>query len=162
MVNVNAAVDRTWRIDGVLDILAAALTKTYVFIQGMTTVWDSGIYARDSIGSGTSIFTQNGDVIGTFSFLLKNSIDLYQLDTGVENDSFLSNWLKNHAKQQPTTVQFTQTFTARDQTIDKQSRLVFTGRIMKPEISQLVDVAVDDVVIDGEIVALLNAERLDV
>ncbi len=162
MVNVNAAIDRTWRIDGVVEILAAALTKTYVFIQGMTTVWDSGLYARDSIGTGTSVFTQNGDVIATFSFLLKNSIDLYQLDSGVENDSFLSNWLKNHAKQEPTEVQFTQTFTARKQTTDPQARLVFTGRIMKPEISQLVDVAVDDVVIDGEIIALLNAERLDV
>lgn len=162
MVDVNKSVDRTWRIDGVLEILAAALTKKYIFIQGMTTVWDSGNYARDSIGSGTSIFTQNADVIGNFNFLMKNTIDLYQLDSGVENDSFLSNWLKNHAKQQPTTVQFTQTFTARDQTVDKQVRLVFTGRIMKPEISQLVDVAVDEIVIDGEILTLLNAERLDV
>lgn len=162
MVDVNKSVDRTWRIDGVLEILAATLTKKYIFVQGMTTIWDSGVYARDSIGSGTSIFTQNGDVIGNFSFELKNSIDLYQKDSGVEDDSFLSNWLKNHAKQQPTTVQFTQTFTARDQTVDPQSRLVFTGRIMKPEISQLVDVAIDDVVIDGEILTLLNAERLDV
>lgn len=159
---VNAAIDRTWRIDGRLEILAAALTKTYIFIQGMTTIWDSGLYARDSIGDGTSVFTQNGDVIGIFSFLLKNSVDLYQLNTGVENDSFLSNWLKNHAIQAPTQVQFTQTFTARKQTVDPQSRLVFTGRIMKPEISQLVDVAIDDIVIDGEIIALLNAERLDV
>ena len=162
MVDVNKSIDRTWRIDGVLEILAAALNKKYIFIQGMTTIWDSGIYTKDSIGSGTSIFTQNGDVIGSFSFELKNSIDLYQKDSGVEDDSFLSNWLKNHAKQQPTTVQFTQTFTARDQTVDPQSRLVFTGRIMKPEISQLVDVAVDDVVIDGDILTLLNAERLDV
>jgi len=162
MVNVNQAIDRTWRIDGVLSILAAALPKEYVFIQGMTTIWDSGIYARDSIGTGKSIFTQNGDVIGSFSFLMKNTVDLMQLDSGVENDSFLSNWLKNHAIQAPTEVQFTQTFTARKQTTDPQSRLVFTGRIMKPEISQLVDVAVDDVIIDGEIIALLNAERLDV
>jgi len=162
MVNVNAKIDRTWRIDGVVSILAAALTKTYIFVQGLTTVWDSGTYERDSIGDGTSVFTQNGDVIGTFSFLMKNTVDLMQLDSGVENDSFLSNWLKNHAKQAPTEVQFTQTFTARKQTVDPQARLVFTGRIMKPEISQLVDVAIDDVVIDGEIIALLNAERLDV
>ena len=162
MVNVNAAIDRTWKIDGVVEILAAALTKTYIFIQGMTTSWDSNLFERDHIGAGTSIFTQAGDVIGTFSFLLKNTVDIFQKDTGVEDDSFLSNWLKNHAKQAPTEVQFTQTFTARKQTIDPQARLVFTGRIMKPDLSQLVDVAVDDVVIDGEILALLNAERLDV
>jgi len=162
MVNVNAAIDRPWIIDGVLEILAAALTKTYIFIQGMTTVWDSNLYERDSIGSGTPVFTQNGDVIGTFSFQLKNSVDLYFLNSGAENDSFLSNWLKNHAIQQPTEVQFTQTFTARKQVVDPQARLIFTGRIMKPEISQLVDVAVDDVIIDGEIIALANAERLDV
>ncbi len=162
MVNVNAALDRTWKIDGVVEILAAALVKTYIFVQGLSTSWDSNLYERDHIGSGTSVFTQAGDVIGTFSFLLKNTVDLYQKDSGVENDSFLSNWLKNHAIQAPTEVQFTQTLTARKQTIDPQARLVFTGRIMKPDISQLVDVAIDDVVIDGEILALLNAERLDV
>ena len=162
MVNVNEEINRTWRIDGVLEILAAALTKQYVFIQGMTTVWDSNAYARDSIGTGRSVFTQNGDVIGSFSFLLKNTVDLYALDSGSDNDSFLSNWIKNHAIQKPTEVQFTQTFTAREQTVDPQSRLQFTGRIMKPEISQLVDVAVDDVVVDGEIIALIKAERLDV
>lgn len=162
MVNVNAEIDRTWKIDGVVEILAAALTKTYIFVQGMSTSWDSGVYERDHIGSGTSVFTQVGDVIGSFSFLMKNTVDLFQKDSGVENDSFLSNWLKNHAKQQPTEVQFTQTFTAREQVTDPQARLVFTGRIMKPDLSQLVDVAVDDVVIDGEILALLNAERLDV
>ncbi len=162
MVDINQKIDRTWRIDGVVEILAAALNKKYIFVQGLTTVWDSGSYARDSIGDGEAVFTQNGDVIGTFSFQLKNTVDLYQLDSGVENDSFLSNWLKNHAEQDPTEVQFTQTFTARKQTVDPQSRIVFTGRIMKPEMSQLVDVAIDDVVIDGEILALLNAERLDV
>ena len=162
MVDVNKKINRTWRIDGVVEILAASLNKKYIFVQGLTTVWDSGSYARDSIGTGESVFTQNGDVIGLFNFELKNSVDLYQLDSGVENDSFLSNWLKNHAKQDPTKVQFTQTFTARKQTVDPQARLVFTGRIMKPEISQLVNVAVDDIVIDGEITALLDAERLDV
>lgn len=162
MVNVNQKIDRTWKIDGVVEILAAALTKKYIFVQGLTTVWDSGLYEIDHIGTGDSVFTQAGDVIGSFQFLMKNTIDLMQLDSGVENDSFLSNWLKNHAKQAPTVVQFTQTFTARDQTTDPQTRLVFTGRIIKPEISQLVDVAVDDVVIDGDILTLLNAERLDV
>lgn len=153
----NEKINRTWRKDGVVTVEGTP----YAFVQGMVITLDANIFTRDFTGAGESVFTQNGDVIGTFSFSLKNTVDIYDVgDAGVGDDlDLLGTWLKRIADIDPPEVTFIQTYKARKQTTNEFVRITFTGRIMIPELSQLVDVAVDDATIDGEITVLTTVNR---
>jgi len=72
-MSYNQKADRTFRINGSVSIGG----KIAVFVQGMNIEMDAGVLQRDFTGTGESVFTQNGDILGAFSFSLKNTTDLY-------------------------------------------------------------------------------------
>lgn len=157
-MSLNTQNNRTWKIDGVILIEGTP----WLFVQGLTTVIDAGVYTRDIIGTGKAVFTQNADVIGSFSFDTKNTVDIYKVGTALPTDAvnLIGTWLEKIADAQPLEIQFVQTLVARDAGgINDRIRITFDGRIMKPEISWLVDVAVDDIVVDGEITNLVSVVR---
>lgn len=156
-MSINLEANRTWRKDGIVSVDGTP----YAFVQGMTITLDANIFARDFTGAGESVFTQNGDVIGSFSFALKNTVDVYNTGTSTitDSDTLLSTWLLKIADINPPVITFIQTYFARKASSDKRVRITFTGRIMTPQLSQLVDVAVDDAVIDGEITSLTPIVR---
>lgn len=164
----NVKADRTWRKDGIIEVITdtGPIDKTaYAFVQGMVITLDANIFTRDFTGIGESVFTQAGDVIGTFTFDLKNTVDIFKIgnadippdDDGVD---LLGTWLAKIADIDPPILTFVQTYIARKSTnANNRVRITFTGRIMTPALSQLVDVAADDVSIDGEIITLTEIER---
>lgn len=156
-MSLNIKQNRTWRKDGVISVDGTV----YAFVQGMVITLDANIFARDFTGTGESVFTQNGDVIGSFSFDLKNTVDIFKVGTAAVGDNLdlLGTWLARIADIDPPEITFIQTFKARKQPSNEFVRITFTGRIMTPELSQLVDVAVDDATIDGEITALPSVVR---
>ena len=157
-MSLNTQANRTWKIDGVISIEGTP----WLFVQGLTAVFDAGVFTRDIIGTGQAVFTQNADVIGSFNFNTKNTVDLYKIGTALPTDAvnLVGTWLKKIAEQAPLTIQFIQTLVARDAGgVNDRIRITFDGRIMKPEISWLVDVAVDDIVVDGEITNLVSVVR---
>lgn len=158
-MSLNLKQNRTWKKDGVITVAGTV----YAFVQGMIITLDANIFTRDFTGIGESVFTQAGDVIGTFSFSLKNTVDIYKVGTSAVGDNLnlLGTWLTRIADIDPPEITFIQTYKARKQPSNEFVRLTFTGRIMTPELSQLVDVAVDDATIDGEITALSSVIRSD-
>lgn len=155
-MSLNVKQNRTWRKDGIVSVAGIP----YAFVQGMVITFDGNIFTRDFTGIGESVFTQAGDVIGTFSFSLKNTVDIYNNNAGVgDSDTLLSTWLKKIADIDPPEITFIQTYFARKASSNNRVRLTFTGRIMTPELSQLVDVAVDDATIDGEITQLGSIQK---
>ena len=157
-MSLNLQDNRTWKIDGVINIEGVP----WLFVQGLTAIFDAGVFTRDLIGTGQPVFTQLGDVIGGFNFSTKNTVDIYRVGTALISDSpeLIGTMLKAIAAQAPLTIQFVQTLVARDAGgVNDRIRITFDGRIMKPEISWLVDIAVDDVVIDGEITKLVSVIR---
>lgn len=157
-MSTNLQANRTWKIDGVILVNGVA----WLFVQGLTAVFDANLFTRDIIGTGQAIFTQNADVIGTFNFQAKNSVDVYKVGTALitDSDALIGTMLTAIAAQKPVSITFVQTFVARDAGgTNDRIRITFTGRIMKPELSWLVDVAVDDVLIDGEITGLDSVIR---
>lgn len=151
-MSINLKQNRTWKKDGVITVDGTP----YAFVQGMTITLDANIFTRDFTGTGDSVFTQNGDVIGSFSFALKNTVDIFNTGTSAitDSDTLLSTWLLKIADINPPEITFIQTYFARKASANKRVRITFTGRIMTPQISQLVDTAVDDAAIDGEITSL--------
>ncbi len=157
-MSLNQQANRTWKIDGVINIEGVP----WLFVQGLTAIFDAGVFTRDLIGTGQPVFTQLGDVIGGFNFSTKNTVDIYKVGTATisDNPELIGTMLKAIAAQAPLNIQFKQTLVARDAGgTNDRIRITFDGRIMKPEISWLVDVAVDDVTIDGEITNLVSVIR---
>jgi len=154
-MSYNQAVDRTFRINGSLSIDGIFA----VFVQGITITVDATVLQRDSIGTGTSIFTQNGDVIGSFSFSLKNTIDLYETTTNTAVDKSVTLWMQKIKDFTPAEVVFIQTINAPKATSENEGRITFTGRIMTPEILMAVDNAIEDVNVTGEITIFTSAVR---
>lgn len=153
-MSLNLKPARTWKKDGIVSVEGTP----YAFVQGMVITLDGNIYTRDFMGSGESVFTQAGDVIGNFSFSLKNTVDIYKVGTATVNDNLdlLGTWLTRLADIDPPEITFVQTYVARKQSTNNRIRITFTGRIMTPELSQLVDQAVDEATVDGEITQLTS------
>lgn len=157
-MSLNLQDKRTWKIDGVIKVEGVL----WLFVQGLTAVFDANVFTRDLIGTGQPVFTQLGDVIGSFNFNTKNTVDIYKVGTALISDDpeLIGTMLEAIAAQAPLNVQIVQTLVARDAGgTNDRIRITFDGRIMKPEISWLVDVAVDDVLIDGEITNLVSVIR---
>jgi len=133
--------------------------KTALFVQGMNISIDAGVLQRDSIGDGTSVFTQNGDVIGSFSFSLKNTVDLYDPNSTPTLDETISKWMRAVADFDPSIINFVETFNAPKSSGNKFARITFTGRVMTPQTSLSVDNAIEDANVSGEITVYTSALR---
>ena len=155
-MSYNQKADRTFRINGSVSIAG----KIAVFVQGMDIAIDAGVLQRDSTGIGESVFTQNGDVIGSFSFSLKNTTDLYDPAATPTLDETLSKWMKAVDDFDPSIITFIQTFNAPKANVNNEARITFTGRVMTPATSLSVDNAVEDANVAGEITVFTSAQRI--
>jgi len=154
-MSYNAKEDRTFRINGSLSIAA----KISVFVQDINISLDAGVLQRDSIGTGESVFTQNGDVIGSFSFSLRNTTDLYDPVATPTLQETISFWNTAIDNFDPAIIAFIQTLNAPKGTGDKFARIRFDGRVMKPAVITTVDDALQDATVEGEITNYISALR---
>jgi len=154
-LSYNLKADRTFRINGSVSIAG----KLAVFVQGMEITIDANVLQRDSIGTGESVFTQNGDVIGNFSFSLRNTTSLYDPAATPTLQETLSFWMKAIADFDPAQIAFIQTFNAPKGTGSKFARIRFTGRIMTPATVMAVDDALENANVTGEITVFTSALR---
>lgn len=155
MLSYNQKNDRTFRINGSLSIAG----KIAVFVQGINILIDAGVLQRDFMGTGESVFTQNGDIIGSFSFSLKNTTSLYDPNVTPTLPETVSYWMNAIANFDPVIVSFIQTMNAPKGTGSKFARIRFNGRVMAPNIVQNVDNAIEDAIVNGEITAFTSALR---
>jgi len=154
-MSYNAKNDRTFRINGSLSIAG----KISLFVQDISISVDAGVLQRDSIGTGESVFSQNGDVIGQFSFSLRNTTDLFDPTATPTLQETLSFWNTAIADFDPAIISFIQTMNAPKGTGDTFARITFDGRIMKPAVTTTVDDALQDAVVEGEITNYISALR---
>lgn len=120
---------------------------------------DANVLQRDFIGDGTSVFTQNGDVIGSFSFSLRNTTSLYDPSATPTLQETISFWMKAISDFDPAIISFIQTFNAPKGTGSKFARIRFTGRIMTPATVMAVDDALENANITGEVTVFTSALR---
>jgi hypothetical protein len=154
-LSYNLKIDRTKRINGTVSIDG----KIAVFVQGMEITIDAGVLQRDSIGTGESVFTQNGDVIGSFSFSLRNTTSLFDPSTTPTLKETISYWMNAISTFNPSKIDFIQTFNAPEGTGSKFARIKFTGRIMTPTTVMSVDDGLEDINVGGEITIFTSAKR---
>lgn len=154
-MSYNIKDDRTNRIDGSFSIDG----NIAVFVQDVNISLDAGVLQRDHTGIGESVFTQNGDVIGQFSFSLRNTVSLYDPAATPTLAETISFWNSAIADFDPAIIAFIQTMNAPKSAGDKFARILFDGRIMKPAVITTVDDALQDAVVEGEITVYTSALR---
>lgn len=154
-MSYNQKADRTFRINGSLSIAG----KIAVFVQSISISLDAGVLQTDSIGTGETVFTQNGDVIGQFSFSLRNTTDLYDPATTPTLEETISFWNQAIADFDPAIVAFIQTMNAPKGSGSKFARIVFDGRIIKPAVITEVDDALQDAIVEGQITNYDSGKR---
>ncbi len=157
-MSYNDKVNRTFRINGSISI---AGTQP-LFVQGMDIEIDANSFQRDFTGTGSSVFTQNGDILGSFSFNLKNSVDLFSSIATATDTKTLSYWMQQIATLNPPEITFIQNFVIGDSdaTGDAIGRITFTGRIMSSKTIMDVGDAIEDVEVTGEVITLTTIQRV--
>lgn len=155
-MSYNLKDDRIFRISGTFNI--AGLTAQ--FVQDVDITMDAGSFQRNSDGSGASVFTQNSDVVGSFSFKLKNTISLYDPASVPVLQSTVSYWMQSIANFNPAIINFIQTLNAsKSSSTTKNARIQFSGRVLKVGPKTSVDDGVGDVMVEGEITEFTGARR---
>lgn len=159
IISTNTKINRTRTYSGVMRIDFGANEYQFKFIQDMLVELNMDNFDEDRIDDGTPAFTLVGDVIGRFTFALKNSVDLAEAATPATDDFTMSKWMEDLVAGTPTEVDFINTFQAPDSTGNKFERIKFKGRIKKPAIERLRDRGVDEALVEGDIIGFTSLLR---
>jgi len=113
----------------------------------------------DRIDTAGPIYTKVNDILGTFSFNLKNLVSLYDTAASPSDDLLLSKWIENIANGTPSSIIFAPVMKAVNADSNSFLNLIFTGRVMDVPLDQVLDQGVQDVVISGEITTITQVRR---
>ena len=117
----------------------------------------------DRIDTAKPIFTKTSDILGSFSFNLKNLVSLYDTASPPTDELLLSKWIVDIAAGQPPEIIFAPVMRAVETNGSLPTNpfinLIFTGRVMNVPIDQVLDQGVQDVVISGDIIDIDQIRR---
>ena len=159
VILTNTKINRTFTYSGILQFDVGVNQYTQKFVQDLLVEFNDDDLERDRIDDGSPVFTRIGDVLGKFTFALKNTVDLAEAATPATDDWTMSKWIEDLVANTPTEVKFISTYQAPDSTGNKFERIRFTGRIMRPAIERLRERAVDEALVEGEIIAFVSLLR---
>jgi len=142
--------------DGV-DAIKLAFVSAWNFTPSMDE-WDI-----ERIDTAAPIYTKITDILGTFSFNIKNAISLYDTALPATDPILLSKWITDIASGEPPSIIFAPVMKAPSTGGSFPNNpfvnLIFTGRITSVPIDQVLDQGVPDVVITGDITAFDQIRR---
>ena len=114
----------------------------------------------DRIDTAAPIFTKVNDILGAFSFNLKNVTSLYSTTNPSVDPLLLSTWIKLIGLGTPPTITFAPVMRrALDAGTNPYINLIFSGRVMSVPIDQVLDQGVQDVTISGDITTITQIQR---
>lgn len=116
--------------------------------------WD-----QDLIDTAVPIFTKKSDILGSYSFNLKNAVSLYETAATPIDPLSLSKWIADIAIGQPSSIIFAPVMKSAETTVNPFLNLIFTGRVMSVPIDQVLDQGVQDVLIQGPVTNIAQVRR---
>ena len=156
---LGAKTERTQRYQGVFQSSYSGNTYQYKFTKDMDVELNDDNVQRDRVDDGTPAFTRVGDVLGVFTFHLKDTVDLYDTTDTPTLQETVSYWLYKIANLDFASLSFIETLKAPTSVGNQFARLKFDGRIVKVRIERTDNVGVEDVIVEGEITAWTSADR---
>lgn len=158
-IQIGGKIERIKTYDGFLRADVGPNEYQYLFIQEIEMLLDDTNVDRDRIDDGSPVHTRFGDVIGTFRFLLKNSVDLHQGTTPATDSWLASFWLEQIAQTKFPELDFIETLQAPESAGNKFARLRWKGRIIKAGPDRAKDRGVGEFIVEGEVIGFTSALR---
>ena len=141
------------------DGTGSVLNQQLRFAKSLKYVIDDSEVQRDRIDDATPVFTRLGDVLGTFEFNFKDTIDMYDAINPSSDTSTLSYWLEQIAALNYPLITFVHQKEAPNSAGNKFARPTFSGRLMKVNMLKDITLAIEEATIEGEITAFTSAIR---
>ncbi len=135
-------------------------TNTIKFIQDWEFIPSMADFDIDRIDTGEPIFTRKSDILGTFRFVTKNTIDVYDATDPPTDDLTASRWMIQIANGEPVSITFVTILTATKDGNGTHGKLTiqFTGRIMETPLIRVRDTGVQELEVTGEITAIQKVD----
>lgn len=134
-----------------------AIVSAWNFTSSMDE-WDT-----NRIDTAKPIFTKISDVVGTFSFNIKNLVSLYDTAKPPTDPLLLSKWIIDIAAGNPPEIIFAPVMRAVKTNGSLPTNpfvnLIFTGRVNSVPIDQVIDQGIQDVVISGDVIDIDQVRR---
>jgi len=162
MVDITESSNRTFvYTDSFFQINDGSITDTIKFIQDWDFTPSMDDFDIDRIDTGIPIFTRKSDIIGTFSFLTKNTTDIYDITDPSTDELTATNWIKQIADGTPTEITIISILTSpKDGATNNSSVTIqWSGRIMSTALIQVRDTGVQEFEVIGEITGIDTVQR---
>ena len=156
---INNPDDRTFVYDNsVFQFIDAGGNKILQFIQNWEFTPNMADFDIDKIDTAAPIYTKKSDIIGTFSFNPKNTVDFYEPGSASEPTTYAW-WATQIALGQPPTITILLQMNAPKSSGDKFARIQFKGRVMSAPLTRVEETGVHEFTVQGEITEITSITR---
>ena len=158
-MSINQPDDRTFVYeDSPFQFEDAGGTKRLALIQNWTFTPNMADFDIDKIDTADPIFTKKSDILGSFSFNTKNTVDFYDPGSALEPDTYAF-WALQIAQGKPVTITILLTMKAPDSAGNKTAKVLFNGRIMSCPLDRVEETGVHEFTVNGEITEITSITR---
>jgi len=156
----NESNERTFVYD-VASTFTVAGSPKLVFIQDWEFAPSMAEFDIDRIDSAAPIFTKKSDILGTFSFRIKNTTDMYATTFTGGSDQQITKWVNGISLGNPSAIAFVIKVKAADPAATGVEIVTYsyTGRVMDVSVTRTDETGVHDAIITGEITAITETSR---
>jgi hypothetical protein len=132
--------------------------KRLLLIQNWNFQPSMADFDIDKIDTAAPIFTKKSDILGSFSFNTKNTVDFYDPGSAV-NPTTYAWWATQIALGQPPIVTFLLTMRAPDSSGNQFAKIQYNGRIMSIPLDRVSETGVHEFTVNGEITEITSVTR---
>ncbi len=162
-INLGQPTDRTFVYSGLFQVTDGTTNATFGFIQDWEFTPNIADFDIDRIDTAAPIFTKKSDILGSFSFNTKNTLDIYSTSSPPTTSQFftVSFWSNEIAKGEPPTVTFFIKVAGLGVNVGSPNEVnyTFNGRIMDLSVTRTRDTGVHEVDVNGEITKITEVIR---
>ncbi len=159
MSAINQPEDRTFVYeDSPFQFVDNTGNRRLAFIQNWTFTPNMADFDIDRIDTADPIFTKKSDILGTFTFNPKNTVDFYDPGSALSPITYAF-WATQIALGEPPIVTFLIEMRAPKSSGDKVGKISFKGRIMSCPLDRIEETGVNDFTVNGEITEITSVTR---
>ena len=112
----------------------------------------------DRIDTADPIFTKKSDVLGTFSFNPKNTVDFYEPGSSSQPTTYAF-WATQIAVGEPPIITILATMRAPKSSGNQFAKVQFKGRVMSCPLTRVDETGVHEFTVNGEITEITSVTR---
>ena len=159
MSTINTANDRTFVYENSpLQFIDAGGNKSLALVKNWNFTPNMSDFDIDRIDTAAPVFTKKSDILGSFSFNPKNTVDFYDPGSALSPITY-AYWSNQIALGQPPTITILSTMKAPDSSGDKFAKILFKGRIMSCPLDRVAETGVPEFTVNGEITEITSVTR---